>query len=103
LALTGFLGVYLNQLLFAIGVFYAQSIIAAIMQLAVSPTTTALAIILKQEKFSFLKLIGIILCIIGSLVMIDISHFSLTSGTREILKFVFFSRLLTICWMIFHR
>eukprot|EP01122_Echinamoeba_exundans_P013721 TRINITY_DN6031_c0_g1_i1.p1 TRINITY_DN6031_c0_g1~~TRINITY_DN6031_c0_g1_i1.p1 ORF type:complete len:378 (+),score=55.79 TRINITY_DN6031_c0_g1_i1:92-1225(+) len=80
LALVGFLGVYLNQLLFAIGVFYAQSIIAAIMQLAVSPTTTAMAILLKQEKFSILKLVGIILCIIGSLFMIDISHFSITSG-----------------------
>lgn len=97
LSLVGFLGVYLNQLLFAIGVYNAGAIIAAIMQLAVSPTTTALAILLKMEKFSILKIVGIILSTIGSLIIIDFSNFSISSGSvpprpKKLYRLVSFSR-----------
>jgi len=68
--LIGFLGVYLNQLGFAFGVKYAGAVIAAVMQLIVSPATTTLAIILKMERFAWLKLVGIVVCIGGSVTMI---------------------------------
>jgi uncharacterized membrane protein len=53
--LVGFLGIYLNQLFFTIGIKLAGAILAAVLQLAAPPIAAILAILFKAETFSIVK------------------------------------------------
>lgn len=53
--LVGFLGIYLNQLFFTIGIKLAGAILASVLQLAAPPMAAVLAILFKAEKFSIIK------------------------------------------------
>jgi drug/metabolite transporter (DMT)-like permease len=90
--LCGALGVFLNQVLFALGVQWAGAVIASIMQLVVSPMTSALEVILRMARFSWVKAGGIALCIVGSLLMIGIHNVNAFESTRVFGVLVLFSQ-----------
>jgi drug/metabolite transporter (DMT)-like permease len=72
--LCGLFGVFFNQVLFAVGVYWTGAVIASIMQLAVSPITAFVEIVFGMAKFSWCKAAGMLLCIVGSLIMIGIHN-----------------------------
>eukprot|EP00026_Physarum_polycephalum_P009833 Phypoly_transcript_09970.p1 GENE.Phypoly_transcript_09970~~Phypoly_transcript_09970.p1 ORF type:complete len:386 (-),score=58.41 Phypoly_transcript_09970:190-1347(-) len=77
--LLGVTGVYLNQLLFILGLKYTSSTQAAIMQPCIPVFTTALTLILRTEKFSILKVVGILFSAAGAVVLVGFKDLSFKS------------------------
>lgn len=77
--LLGVTGVYLNQLLFILGLEFTSSVQAAIMQPCIPVFTTALTLILRTEKFSVLKVIGILFSAAGAVVLVGFKDLSFKS------------------------
>jgi len=87
--LLGTTGVYLNQLLFIEGLALTSATQAAIMQPCIPVFTTALTLILRLEKFSVLKVIGILFAAGGAVVMVGVENISVKSSqTRGMLCLV---------------
>jgi len=74
--LLGTTGVFLNQLLFIEGLALTSATQAAIMQPCIPVFTTALTLILRIEKFSVLKLVGILFSAGGAVVMVGVTNIS---------------------------
>jgi len=81
LALLGFV-LYLNQFCFIMGLKLTNSATqTAILQQCIPVFTAALTVILKMEKFTLVKLAGMIFAVAGALVMIGFQDFKLDSRT----------------------
>jgi len=77
--LLGATGVYGNQLLFNLGLYYTSPTQAAIMQPCIPVFTAAIALIIRVEKFNILKIIGILFAAAGAVVMAGFEDLSLKS------------------------
>ncbi|MCB9476440.1 MAG: DMT family transporter [Deltaproteobacteria bacterium] len=77
LALLGFFGVFANQLLFLNGLSRTTATNAAILQPAIPVFTAALAAVFGLERVTARRAGGIALAIIGALVMLNVTNFSL--------------------------
>jgi len=77
--ILGTLGVYGNQLLFVLGLWYTSATQAAIMQPCIPVFTTIITLSLRMEQFSFLKVLGILASATGAVVMVGFDDFSLKS------------------------
>ncbi len=76
LALLGFFGVFLNQLLFITGLSFTSAINASILMPSIPVFTLVVAVLLGIERMTWLRALGIGLSVTGALVMLDITHFS---------------------------
>jgi len=81
LALLGGLGVFVNQLLFVIGLEYTTAINAAILMPSIPVFAVALAVLGGVEKIGPMKLLGVFLAVAGALVMLNLAQFSLSEDT----------------------
>ena len=80
LALLGLLGVFTNQLLYIIGLNYTTAINATILMPSIPAITVGAAALLGIEYPSRRKYYGVALSIVGALVLIDLTAFSLRDG-----------------------
>lgn len=71
--LVGFLGIYLNQLFFTVGIKLAGAILAAVLQLAAPPIAAVLAILFRAETFSIVKVRNAEFC--SRLTFLNFGHF----------------------------
>ena len=81
LALLGFLGVFLNQVLFIVGLGYTTPTNAAILMPSIPAFAVGVAALLGLERIGPYRLVGVILAICGALVILDPTRFSLGEGT----------------------
>lgn len=81
LALLGFLGVFLNQVLFIVGLSYTTPTNAAILMTSVPAFAVGVAALLGLERIGPYRLAGVILAICGALVILDPARFSLGEST----------------------
>lgn len=70
IALQGFLGIYLNQILFLIGVQLTNGTIGSICNLTLPIFAATIGVYLKLEKFKWQTGLGIFFCIFGALFMV---------------------------------
>jgi drug/metabolite transporter (DMT)-like permease len=77
LALLGLLGVCINQILFVTGLHYTTAINTAILMPSIPVFTLSIAALLRIERLSARGVGGVLLAVVGALVMLDVSHFSL--------------------------
>ena len=75
LAALGFMGVFLNQLLFIHGLQRTTATNAAILQPSAAVFTAAIAALTGVERLSARQTAGIILAVLGALVMLNPFHF----------------------------
>ena len=80
LALLGLLGIFINQVLFILGLQYTTATNAAIFMPSIPVFTAAAAIVLGVEQLSGRRLAGIFLAVAGAMVMLDFSNISLGKG-----------------------
>ncbi len=71
LALLGLLGVFTNQLLFILGLRYTTATNAALLMPAIPVFAAAVAILMRIERPSIGRTIGIALAVCGALVMLE--------------------------------
>jgi len=81
LALLGFLGVFLNQVLFIVGLNYTTPTNAAILMPSIPAFAVGMAALLGLERIGPYRLLGVILAICGALVILDPTRFSLGEST----------------------
>jgi drug/metabolite transporter (DMT)-like permease len=81
LALLGFLGVFLNQVLFIVGLGYTTPTNAAILMPSIPAFAVGVAAVLGLERIGPYRLAGVTLAICGALVILDPTRFSLSDGT----------------------
>jgi drug/metabolite transporter (DMT)-like permease len=81
LALLGCLGVFLNQVLFIVGLSLTTATNAAILMPSIPVFAVVVASLLGIERIDRRRGAGIVLAVLGALVMLDPTQFSLTSGT----------------------
>jgi drug/metabolite transporter (DMT)-like permease len=87
-AALGFTGVYGNQFMFTMGLAYAGPLLSAIMQPINPILTTFLAIVTRREPPSVLKIAGVLLAVVGTLIMVEIEKISFTSNRTLGLAFL---------------
>jgi drug/metabolite transporter (DMT)-like permease len=78
LLLFGFLGVFANQVFFLEGLSRTTAINAAILTTSIPVFTTLISVGLKQEKGSWLKLLGIGVSLAGALLLVGVRGFDFT-------------------------
>lgn len=81
LALLGFLGVFLNQVLFIVGLGYTTPTNAAILMPSIPAFAVGVAALLGLERIGPYRLLGVVLAICGALVILDPTRFSLGDST----------------------
>ncbi len=81
LALLGFLGVFLNQVLFVVGLKFTTATNAAILMPSIPVFAVALGALSGVEGVGPRRLLGIGLAVAGSLVLVDPTQFSLSPGS----------------------
>ncbi len=81
LARLGFLGVFANQVLFILGLARTTATNAAILMPSIPVFTVLVAAVLGEEKLSGRRTLGVGLAVMGALVLLDPTRFSLTGGT----------------------
>ena len=81
LALLGFFGVFINQVLFIVGLSYTTAINSAILMPSIPVFTAAVALLLRIERLTVARAIGISLAVFGALVILDITNFSFSGDT----------------------
>lgn len=89
LALLGFLGVFVNQLFFILGLNYTTATNAAIFMPSIPVFAAAGAAFFRIEQMTPNRIAGVILAVAGALVMLDFSKVTFGSGP-------FFGNLLII-------
>lgn len=81
LAVLGFFGVFLNQLLFIIGLDYTTATNSAILMPSIPVFTVAVAMVMGIERLTMRRAIGLGLAVAGALIMLRITRFSLSEDT----------------------
>jgi drug/metabolite transporter (DMT)-like permease len=81
LAVLGFFGVFLNQLLFIIGLDHTTATNASILMPSIPVFTVGIAMMLGIERLTLRRGIGIALAVAGALIMLRITRFSLSEDT----------------------
>jgi drug/metabolite transporter (DMT)-like permease len=81
LALLGFLGVFANQVLFIVGLARTTATNAAILMPSIPVFTVLVAAVLGVERLSKHRALGVGLAVVGALVLLDPTSFSLAGGT----------------------
>ncbi len=81
LALLGFLGVFANQVLFILGLARTTATNAAILMPSIPVFTVLVAAVLGVERLTKRRAIGVGLAVVGALVLLDPTSFSLAGGT----------------------
>ncbi len=81
LAALGFFGVFLNQLLFIIGLDYTTASNASILMPSIPVFTIAVAMAMGLERVTWRRGLGIGLAVAGALIMLRITRFSLAEDT----------------------
>jgi drug/metabolite transporter (DMT)-like permease len=81
LAVLGFTGVFINQILFIVGLHHTTAINASILMPSIPVFTVAVAMVTRVERPSARRLVGIGISVIGALTMLDITSFTFSSGT----------------------
>ena len=80
LALLGFLGVFANQVLFILGLNYTTATNAAIFMPSIPVFAAGVAVLLRVEKMSVGRMIGILLAVGGAVAMLDFSNVTFGRG-----------------------
>lgn len=75
-ALIGISGIFINQTFYILSIYYSGALLATILQLLATPLTAGLAILIKLEKFSIFKILGITLSVLGAALMAGLSGLS---------------------------
>ena len=81
LALLGFLGVFLNQILFIVGLGYTTPTNAAILMTSIPAFAVGVGALLGLERIGPYRFVGVLLAICGALVILDPTRFSLGEST----------------------
>lgn len=81
LALLGFLGIFLNQVLFIVGLSYTTPTNAAILMTSIPAFAVGVAALLGLERIGPYRLAGVTLAICGALVILDPTRFSVGNST----------------------
>lgn len=81
LALLGFLGVFANQVLFILGLARTTATNAAILMPSIPVFTVLVATVLGVERLSARRALGVGVAVVGALVLLNPTRFSLTGGT----------------------
>ena len=90
LALLGFLGVFINQVFFILGLNFTTATNAAIFMPSIPVFAAAGAALFRIEKLTPNRVAGVILAVAGAVIMLDFSNITIGSGQ-------FFGNLLIIC------
>jgi len=80
LALLGMLGVFLNQVLFVLGLNFTTATNAAILMPSIPVFAAVAAGILGVERLGLHRLVGVGAAVAGALVMLDVFGFSMAGG-----------------------
>lgn len=80
LALLGILGVMLNQLLFLVGVSLTSATNAAILVPSIPAFTVLVALVLRVERVSAGRIVGVLVSIAGAVLLLRPHRFSLHDG-----------------------
>lgn len=80
LALLGMFGVFLNQILFILGLSFTTATNASIFMPSIPVFAAGAAALLRIEKISLSRLLGIALTVAGAMVMIDFSKVAFGQG-----------------------
>lgn len=81
LVLLGFLGVFLNQILFITGLQLTTATNAAILMPSIPVFAVGVAALLRIEPIGWRRLVGITLAVLGSLVVLQPGRFQIGSST----------------------
>ncbi|MBR9978900.1 MAG: DMT family transporter [Bacteroidetes bacterium] len=81
LAMLGFFGVFLNQLLFITGLDYTTATNASILMPSIPVFTVAIAMVMGVERITFRRSAGIGVAVAGALIMLRVTTFSFTEDT----------------------
>lgn len=81
LAVLGFTGVFVNQLLFIVGLSHTTAINASILMPSIPVFAVAVAVIARVERASLRRILGIGVSVIGALVMLDVTGLSFDADT----------------------
>jgi drug/metabolite transporter (DMT)-like permease len=81
LAMLGFFGVFVNQLLFIIGLSYTTATNASILMPSIPVFTVAVAMAMGIERITWRRSLGIGLSVAGALIMLRVTQFSLSEDT----------------------
>lgn len=82
IALQGFLGIYLNQILFLVGVQLTNGTVGSICNLTLPVFAKVIGVCTGKEKFKWATAWGLCLCIFGALIMKIESEGSHHSGEK---------------------
>jgi drug/metabolite transporter (DMT)-like permease len=81
LAMLGFFGVFLNQLLFITGLDYTTATNASILMPSIPIFTVGIAMVMGVERITFRRAVGIGIAVAGALIMLRVTKFSLAEDT----------------------
>lgn len=81
LAVLGFFGVFLNQLLFITGLDFTTATNASILMPSIPVFTVAIAMVMGVERITWRRSFGIGLAVAGALIMLRLTTFSLSEDT----------------------
>lgn len=76
LAMLGFFGVFINQVLFIVGLNYTTAINATILMPSIPVFTAGIALLLRMEKLTTARALGIASAVAGALIILDIGNLS---------------------------
>ena len=81
LALLGLLGVFLNQILFIVGLRYTTATNAAIMMPSIPVFAVGIGWLTGVERIGRRRLTGVLLAALGAVILLDPRRFTLAEGT----------------------
>jgi drug/metabolite transporter (DMT)-like permease len=81
LALLGLLGVFLNQVLFVVGLKYTTATNAAILMPSIPVFAVGIGWITRVERVGRRRLLGVLLAACGALILLDPRNFSVTDAS----------------------
>jgi len=101
--LLGLTGVWGNQLFFILGLKYSGPVVASILQPAIPVFTTAIAMILRIEKPTVLKIAGILLATAGAVVMVGFNGISFKNQATLGILFLIINTLSMSAYIIMQK
>eukprot|EP01096_Ripella_sp_DP13-Kostka_P000221 TRINITY_DN1027_c2_g1_i1.p1 TRINITY_DN1027_c2_g1~~TRINITY_DN1027_c2_g1_i1.p1 ORF type:complete len:592 (+),score=244.94 TRINITY_DN1027_c2_g1_i1:88-1776(+) len=103
LSLLGFLGVFLSQVFFFLGLDFTSATSATILQLVVPPITATVSILMKREKGSFFKAAGLAASVLGAMVIIGVDGLSFSIPSLLGDGFVLISSVFASFYFLFQQ